>query len=213
VLDGYVPTWVVATGFAGAGVLTAATLPALARASAPRVAMLTSAFFVSSLALKLPVGPTSVHLSLLGLVGVVLGRAAFPAILVGLVLQLLLFQHGGVTTLGVNACVMGLGALSAAACYQLPRPRRPGLRAGLAAAVGTCVALALYGCVLLTAGRALEAVAWATLGFHAPVIVLEALVTASAVSFLDRVQPELVRGPAQQLAPVSAEGTSPEESS
>jgi cobalt/nickel transport system permease protein len=208
VLDGYVPTWVVAGGFAGAAALTAATLPALARASAPRVAMLTSAFFVSSLALKVPVGPTSVHLSLLGLVGVILGRAAFPAILVGLALQLLLFQHGGVTTLGVNACVMGLGALSAAACYQLPRPRRAGVRAGLAAAVGTCVALSLYGGVLLTAGRALESVAWATLGFHAPVIVLEALVTASAVSFLDRVQPGLVREQSQRLSAAQAEESS-----
>lgn len=193
VLDGYVPTPVWIGGYVGAGLLTAATLPALKRTSAPRVAMLTSAFFVSSLVFKFPVPPSSVHLSLLGLLGVVLGPAAFPAVVVGLWLQLLLFQHGGFTTLGINACVMGLGALLAAGVYRVGEPRRLGLRAGLAAALGTLLALLLYGGVLLTAGEAVEAVAYAALVLHAPVIALEAVVTAGAVTFLASVEPRLVR--------------------
>ena len=58
------------------------------------------------------VGPSSAHLLLNGLIGVVLGRRAVLAILVGLTLQAILFGHGGFLTLGVNTCVMALPALA-----------------------------------------------------------------------------------------------------
>ncbi len=62
----------------------------------PRIGVLTAAFFVgSSIHIKLAVLPTSVHLILNGLVGVVLGRRAPLAIAVGLLLQYLLLAHGG----------------------------------------------------------------------------------------------------------------------
>jgi cobalt/nickel transport system permease protein len=69
------------------------------------VAILSAAFFVGSL-VHIPVGPSSAHLILNGLLGAVLGWASFPAILVGLLLQAVssstgahrtrgqLFQHG-----------------------------------------------------------------------------------------------------------------------
>src|SRR5262245_32571596 len=78
----------------------------------PQVAVLTAAFFVASL-IHVRVGPTSVHLLLNGLVGVVLGRRAALAIPVGLFLQAALIGHGGFTTLGINSCVMTLPALLA----------------------------------------------------------------------------------------------------
>src|SRR4051812_34293229 len=71
----------------------------------PQIALLTAAFFVSSL-MHLAVGPTSVHLLLNGLVGVMLGRRAALAIFVGLLLQAILIGHGGYTTVGVNTCVL-----------------------------------------------------------------------------------------------------------
>ncbi|NIS18269.1 MAG: cobalt transporter CbiM, partial [Aliifodinibius sp.] len=72
----------------------------------PEVAVLASAFFVSSL-IRIPLGPANVHLTLNGLLGLLLGWMAFPALLVGLTLQALLFQFGGFTTLGVNTVIMG----------------------------------------------------------------------------------------------------------
>ena len=50
-----------------------------------RTAVLGSGFFVASL-VHIPVLGTSVHLSLGGLLGIVLGWAAFPAVLVALIL-------------------------------------------------------------------------------------------------------------------------------
>lgn len=183
-------------------VCTAWTLPALGRASPARVAAATSVFFVAS-RLAFPIGPTSVHLSFLGLTGVLLGRAAWPAVLVGLFLQLALLGHGGWTTLGLNACNMGLGSLVAALVFHDGRAGDPpakgagsaALRAGLAAFAGSLAALLLYGAALLSAGDALRQVAWVCLVAHAPVVVIETLLTAQAAGYLERVQPALLAGP------------------
>src|SRR5262245_54660601 len=109
-----------------------------------RLALLTAAFFVASL-IHLRIGPTTVHLLLNGLLGVVLRWRAALAIPVGLLLQAALFGHGGFTTLGVNSCVMILPALAAwllfAALHRLPWLTRPWFRGLL---VTVCVVL----CVL-----------------------------------------------------------------
>src|SRR5262249_23244151 len=60
----------------------------------PRVALLTAAFFVAS-QMHVRAGPTSVHLLLNGLLGVILGWRAALAIPIGLFLQFELFSHGG----------------------------------------------------------------------------------------------------------------------
>jgi cobalt/nickel transport system permease protein len=77
-----------------------------------RVALLTAAFFVAS-QLHLPAGPTTVHLLLNGLVGVLLGWRAALAIPIGLLLQATLLGHGGLSALGVNCCVQVIPALLA----------------------------------------------------------------------------------------------------
>jgi hypothetical protein len=81
----------------------------------PRVAILSAAFFVASL-IHVPVGPVGLHLVLNGLMGLLLGWLAFPAILIALFLQALLFQFGGLTVLGVNAFTM---AAPAVVCFCL----------------------------------------------------------------------------------------------
>ena len=48
----------------------------------PKMAVMTSAFFVASL-IHIPLGPTSVHLILNGLVGIILGPLSFISILTG----------------------------------------------------------------------------------------------------------------------------------
>ena len=84
----------------------------------PQVAVLSSAFFVASL-IHVPIGPSSAHLVLNGLLGILLGWMAFPSILVALALQALLFQFGGFTVLGINTCIMAVPAMLA---FFLCRP-------------------------------------------------------------------------------------------
>ncbi|MSQ93587.1 MAG: hypothetical protein EXR98_03415 [Gemmataceae bacterium] len=115
--DGVLTTPWLAGGFALAWLMLWAGWWKLREDEIPRVAILTAAFFVASL-IHIRVGPTSIHLLLTGLVGVLLGPRAAVAIAVGLLLQVLLIQHGGYWTLGVNTCVMGAPALL---CYLLFR--------------------------------------------------------------------------------------------
>src|SRR5882724_5889079 len=98
------PAWQVG-GFALAAVLVAIGLWRLGDAEIPRLALITAAFFVASL-IHLRVGPSSIHLLLNALVGVVLGWRSGLAIAVGLLLQATLIGHGGFTALGVNTCVL-----------------------------------------------------------------------------------------------------------
>ena len=100
--DGVLSAPVLISGFVGTAAITAATIRKMDLEEIPKISVITAVFFVASL-IKIPAGPTSVHLILNGLVGVILGWRAFPAILLGLILQALLFGHGGVTAIGVNA--------------------------------------------------------------------------------------------------------------
>ena len=123
--DGIVPAQICAAGYGLTGLLTWYSLRKIDRetqgdpaASIPKAALLTAAFFVAS-SIYIPIPPSSVHLLLNGLLGVVLGYFAFPAILIGLFFQALIVGHGGLTTLGVNAAMMGLPALLAYHIFQL----------------------------------------------------------------------------------------------
>ena len=116
---------VLLSGAALAAAGTAIGLKKLDYDQIAKAGMLSGAFFVASL-IHVPLGPTSVHLIMNGLVGLLLGWAAFPAILVALALQAVFFQFGGITSLGVNTTLM---ALPAVLCYFAFSPllfhRRP----------------------------------------------------------------------------------------
>lgn len=158
------------------------------------VAILSAAFFVASL-IHVPIGPVSVHLILNGLVGVVLGAAAFPAICVALLLQAMLFQFGGLVVLGVNTLDMALPAVGCALVFG------PMLRAGgtkRAVAAFCCGFLAVLGAGLLTAaalalsGEAFVATAKVILLAHIPIMVIEGVLTVMVVGFLAKVRPEML---------------------
>lgn len=103
--------WLLA-GFVGSALILFWSARRVADDDLPRIGILTAAFFVSSL-IHVRVGPTSVHLLLNGLVGIVLGTGAALAVGVGLLLQAVLIGHGGFTALGVNCLIVVLPALAA----------------------------------------------------------------------------------------------------
>ncbi len=194
--EGVLSAPILLSGAVLAGVGTAIGLRRIAYDRLMTVAMLSAAFFVGSL-IHVPVGPSNVHLVLNGLLGALLGWSAFPAILVALLLQALLFQYGGLTILGVNTFNM---AFPAVLCHLFftPMLRRPGT---LRAVGGFCCgffAILLAG--LLTAlslaatDEGFLRAAQLILLAHVPIMVVEGVVTAMAVSFLARVRPELLAG-------------------
>lgn len=98
------------SGYGAAGLLLVLSAWRVRDEEIPRISLLTAAFFVVSL-IHVRVGPTSVHLLMNGLVGIILGPRAALAIFCGLFLQYCFVSHGGLQSLGVNSCVMTLPAL------------------------------------------------------------------------------------------------------
>ncbi len=209
--DGIISASAAVGGYAAAGGLTWLSLQKIKkqydnpRSGIPRAALLTAAFFAASL-IHIPIPPVSVHLILSGLMGVMLGWFSFPAILIGLLLQAVMFQHGGLTTLGINACLMGVPALLAYYIFRLrlvfgrEKPFPNGLLAFIASF--TAVALgALMAALLLVfatpayldAAAERQAVMALSLA-HLPVALIEGFFTVMVVLFLLKVKPALLDG-------------------
>ena len=194
IVDGALSTEVVVGGtilaVAGIGV----GLRALTMERIPAAGVLSAAFFVASL-VHVPVGPSSVHLIMNGLAGIVLGWAVFPALFIGLLLQAVFFGFGGITVLGVNTVNIALPAVIAYyVCRQGVASRAPAVAAAWGA-VGGALAIALttvvVGISLALTGEEFIPAAKLVFFAHIPVMVVEAMLTAAAVFLSHRVKPEL----------------------
>lgn len=192
--DGVLPISVALGCAAGSLLVAAWSAKKTASDDLPKVAVVTASFFVSSL-IHVPLGPTSVHLLIPGLVGVLLGPSSFLAILLGLLLQSLLFQFGGLTALGANALMMGIPALFCGLLFNKLRgstQKQHVIVGGLAGGGGTLVSATLLALLLFSGGEDFLGVAKLALLAHLPVFVIEGLVSAFTISFLYRVKPELL---------------------
>ena len=193
--DGVLPLSITIGGYAASAALAAFSASRTRSVDLPKVAVVTSAFFVASL-IHVPFGPTSVHLILPGLVGAMLGPSAFLSIGLGLLLQSLLFQFGGITALGANTLMMGLPALVCGWFFQTfkgdTRIRQMTI-GGLSGALGTALAAVILALLLASGGEDFFGVAKIALAAHVPVILIEGALTAFTVGFLGRVKPELLQ--------------------
>lgn len=162
----------------------------------PEVAVLSAVFFVASL-IHVPIGPSAAHLILNGLCGILLGWLAFPAIFVGLALQGVLFEFGGLTTLGINTFNMALPAVALGlACRNFVMSSSPAARtvaefiagAGAVLLAGLFVALTL----VLALGEPMEAAAKLIVLAHIPIMIIEGLITIFVVEFIRKTRPEML---------------------
>jgi len=182
----------------GAGLTAAAvaySLKKMEHKEVPKVAILSSVFFVASL-IHVPVGPSSMHLILNGIIGILLGWSAFPAILVALTLQGLLFQFGGITTLGVNTFNMAFPAII---CFYLfnrgVRGKNNFVALNLAFVCGFLAVLlsgVMVAAALVFTGESFLQVAKLVLIAHLPVMILEGVLSAFCIGFLRKVRPEIL---------------------
>jgi len=183
---------------AGAGLTAVAVgynLKKMEHKEVPKVAILSSVFFVASL-IHVPIGPSSVHLILNGIIGVLLGWSAFPAILVALALQGVLFQFGGITTLGVNTFNMALPAII---CFYLfnrgVRSENNFIALTLAFVCGFLAVLLsgiMVAAALVFTGEPFMQVAKLVLIAHLPIMIIEGILTAFCIGFLRKVRPEIL---------------------
>ena len=161
----------------------------------PATALLCCVFFVTSL-IHVPIGPSSAHFIMNGLLGILLGWSAFPAILVALVLQAVFFGFGGITSLGVNTMIMALPAVIV--YYTLAQFTRAKYGTGIfvagfaAGILSIGLSSLLAAAALLLSGREFLLAAKLIIISHIPIMIVEGIVTGSTIIFLKKVKPEML---------------------
>lgn len=221
IADGILPAKVCIGGYAIAGLATWYSLRQINRQKnpqqgIPKASLLTAAFFVAS-GISIPIPPASVHFVLNGLLGTILGYYAFPAILIGLFFQAQMFGHGGLTTLGVNATMMGIPAILAYHIFQLRylfREKKPvitSIFAFLSGAIGLGLALMIFFILVISNlpaeldNMTERSALYGLMLSHIPLIMIEGIFTAMLVMFLQRVKPELIKGEVANRMPLNDE--------
>ena len=157
-------------------------------------ALFSAAFFVAS-TIHIPVGIGSVHLILNGIAGLFLGWRVFPAFLIALTLQALMFSFGGLAVLGVNLCIMALPAVVVRLCVF------PWLKANfcrqrlivsgiLSGVIGVGGAALLASCVLAFDGsNQYHDLISLLLVSHLPVFVVDSLISVGVLLTLSNMLP------------------------
>ncbi len=160
--------------------------------------LIAAAFFVASL-IHIPIGVSSAHLILNGLVGIVFGWGAYPVIFVALLLQGILFMFGGLTVLGVNTLTMGTGALVAGFVFRLMARTHAtpmnDVAAFVAGFLGVLVSALLTAVALGASDEGFVAAATALFVAHLPIMLAEGVITLFVVRYLRRSgHPALFKG-------------------
>jgi len=225
--DGVLPTWVLIAGWILAALLLIASVSLSKREMSninekvPQVAVVTAALFVACM-FKIPMPPTSLHLMLAGLAGILLGPLAFVCIFISLLLQAILLQFGGVTVLGVNTLLMGIPAIVGWILFKyLSKIKLPiAISGALTSVIAVAVTTIILGIVFYVSGidfgslsAMLERVSGipvlstiadllkaypALLTFfmiflmNVPLMIAEGIISAFILPFIDKVKPEML---------------------
>jgi cobalt/nickel transport system permease protein len=157
----------------------------------PRTALVSAVLFLVSL-VHVPLGPSSIHLTLLGLAGMLLGWSAFPALFTALFLQGMLLQFGGLLSLGVNTTIMGTAALAGFCAGKLLPARMKYLAAFIAGFLAVMTGSVLVVLALFASSRDLALTARLLFAANLPLAAAEGFISAIIVIFLSKIMPDTV---------------------
>lgn len=161
-----------------------------------QTALISSAFFLASL-VNIRIGPSSTHLTLLAPMGLILGYSVFPAVIVALLLQALLFGFGGLLVLGANAFVMGSASLVTHIIFGRAIRESAGRTrvitlSFMAGAFAVVIAAVIAGMFLMMTDANFSGAVKILLTAHIPVAIVEGIVTAFLVMWLKKSAPEFL---------------------
>ena len=193
--EGVLSGTALALGWAGTLTCTAIGLKKTDTNKIVRTALLSSAFFLASL-VNIRLGPSSTHLSLLAPVGLILGWSSFPAMLIALFLQAVLFHFGGLLVLGANTFIMGIPALMVHVIFgKMIRSENKiffGFMAFIAGFLAVIMGACLAGVFLGISDRNFLEAAKLLFYAHIPLALIEGAVTSFMIMFLRKTSPEFL---------------------
>jgi cobalt/nickel transport system permease protein len=155
----------------------------------PRTALVSAVLFLVSL-VHVPLGPSSIHLTMLGLAGLLLGWSAFPALFIALFLQGMLLQFGGLLSLGVNTTIMGTAALVGFSIGKLLPAKAKYPAAFIAGFLAVMIGSVLVVLALFASSMDLALTAKLIFAANLPLALVEGIISAVMVIFLSRMMPD-----------------------
>ncbi|MDR1285840.1 MAG: cobalt transporter CbiM [Campylobacteraceae bacterium] len=194
--EGVLEPKILIAGAAISAVVTIYALKILKSDDIPKVSAFSALFFLASF-IHIPIGITSVHLILNGIVGAVLGVRAFVAIFVALLLQGLLFGYGGITTLGINLFTLATPALIGYWLFKI-RYKTVWQKQIIWFFIGFLPVI--FGALLLSFilslngdGESFLTAAKIAFLAHIPVMFIEGIVTLLTLNFIEKVKPSFLK--------------------
>ncbi|GHV17927.1 cobalt transporter CbiM [Spirochaetia bacterium] len=160
----------------------------------PETALVSAVLFLASL-VHVPLGPASIHLTLLGIAGIMLGWSAVPALFIALFLQGLLFQFGGLLSLGVNTVSMGGAAICGCLVFRIIPEKLRLIGAFLGGFTAVIVGTAIVVTSLFFSDNALQTTAAMLFAANVPLAAVEGLISCFIVAFLSKIKPDYVSRP------------------
>lgn len=189
IADGILPAGVsVAAGAVALGLVYAGSRK-LETEEIPRMGIFAAALFIVSL-IHFPMGATSIHLGLYGLAGLLFGIRAIPIIFVNLLFQSLIFQHGGLVSLGINTLTMGSGALAAWGIWKIPRLNKQ-VKSFFCGFFGILIPAVLIA-VLFVMARYGKGMAF-IVPVYLPASIIEGMITVAIYNYFTKVKPEFLK--------------------
>lgn len=157
------------------------------------VAAMGAIFFIASF-IHIPLGPTQIHLVLIGILGIILGSSVFISILIALLLQATLLGYGGLTSLGANLIIM---ALPAFLIYLIVKSRvlnflSEKIKYFSIGFLSVLLSTLLLALILAFSKEEYLYAAYTIVFANIPAMVIEGLVTLFLINYLKKSMPEIL---------------------
>ncbi|RXJ99641.1 cobalamin biosynthesis protein [Arcobacter sp. CECT 8986] len=192
--DGVLSVQVAATlGVAAIG-MCAYSLKKMKNKDISLCAAMSALFFIASF-IHIPLGPTQIHLILVGVIGAFLGSMSFLPIAIALILQATLLGYGGVTSLGANIIVMALPAYLTYIILKLGILKRfsEKVKFFMIGFLGVFFATILLALVLLFAKSEYAIASYAVIAANIPAMILEGIITLFLLMYIKKSMPSLLK--------------------
>jgi cobalt/nickel transport system permease protein len=160
----------------------------------PKISLMTAAFFSISL-IHIPVLFTSTHLILNGVIGIILGFSSFPAIMIALFFQSIMFGHGGITAIGANTILMGIPAIISYLIYLSSKNRSITTQKiylffiGFTSIMISSIILFIF---LYLSGKEFYKTAQLVVFINIPLAIAEGFITLFIITFIKKIKPEML---------------------
>ncbi len=197
--DGVLSMPVIIGSTAGAAALVGYGLKGVQQEEIPKISLMTATFFTLSM-LSVPIGPSSTHPLMIGLMGIMLKKRSSLAIFIGLLIQAMLFGHGGLTALGANTLMVALPAVCVGYAFTClsRKVNQRALYAGILATLGILLCVTLLVFFLSISDARYHEGFFSTIRLlvvaHLPLACIEGILTFFTVAYLSKVKPELLQG-------------------